>query len=74
MPGMWEQAGDTGLLERRLFPVIGVSVLVLMLVAGILFGSLARWQVGRSSQTVHPPTLAYLPAATATSWNSKRAA
>jgi membrane associated rhomboid family serine protease len=42
LPGMWEQAGDRGTMERRVFPAIGLVVLAALLVAGILVGTLAR--------------------------------
>jgi membrane associated rhomboid family serine protease len=52
LPGMWEQAGDAGLLERRVFPAIGLVVLVTLLVAGILLGTLERRPQGRAEVSV----------------------
>jgi membrane associated rhomboid family serine protease len=54
LPGLWEQAGDDGRLQRRLVPAIGLAVLVALLTAGILVGTLER----RSARAADPARLA----------------
>jgi membrane associated rhomboid family serine protease len=47
LPGMWEQAGDTRALERRAFPAIGIAVLLTLLIAGVMLGTLTWRTPGR---------------------------
>jgi membrane associated rhomboid family serine protease len=68
LPGMWEQAGDAGSLERRVFPALGLGVLLTLLIAGVVIGT-SEW---RSPRRAEAPIAGTVTAGTAVALESAR--